>query len=61
MRFLLDGEPRLLYSVGDVATDPSVRALGGRRGVYRAMTDAFYEAVGRAACRSASASRTRAR
>ena len=48
MRFLLDGEPRLLYSVGDVATDPSVRALGGRRGVYRAMTDAFYEAVGRA-------------
>jgi hypothetical protein len=47
MRFLLDGEPRLLYSVGDVATDPSVRALGGRRGVYRAMTDAFYARVGR--------------
>jgi hypothetical protein len=46
-RFLLDGEPRLLYSVGDVATDPSVRALGGRRGVYRAMTEAFYERVGR--------------
>lgn len=47
MRFLLDGEPRLLYSVGDVATDPSVRALGGRRGVYRAMTEAFYGRVGR--------------
>ncbi|HEY1435544.1 MAG TPA: hypothetical protein VGG65_09230, partial [Thermoanaerobaculia bacterium] len=47
MRFLLDGQPRLLYSVGDVATDPSVRALGGRRGVYRAMTDAFYDRVGR--------------
>ena len=47
MRFLLDGQPRLLYSVGDVATDPSVRALGGRRGVYRAMTDAFYGRVGR--------------
>ena len=46
MRFLLDGEPRLLYSVGDVATDPSVRALG-RGGVYRAMTDAFYAKVGR--------------
>ncbi len=45
MRFLLEGEPRLLYSVGDVATDPSVRALGGRRGVYKAMTDAFYAAV----------------
>lgn len=47
MRFLLDGEPGLLYSVGDVATDPSVRALGGRRGVYRAMTEVFYERVGR--------------
>ncbi len=46
-RFLLDGEPRLLYSVGDVATDPSVRGLGGRRGVYRAMTDAFYARVGK--------------
>jgi hypothetical protein len=45
-RFLLDGEPRMLYSVGDVATDPSVRGLGGRRGVYRAMTDAFYARVG---------------
>ena len=47
MRFLLDGQPRLLYSVGDVATEPSVRALGGRRGVYRAMTEAFYARVGR--------------
>ncbi len=45
-RFQLDGETRLLYSVGDVATDPSVRGLGGRRGVYRAMTDAFYARVG---------------
>ncbi len=47
MRFLLDGEPRLLYSVGDVATAPAVRGLGGRRGIYRAMTEAFYEKVGR--------------
>jgi hypothetical protein len=46
MRFLLDGAPALLYSVGDVATDPSVRRLGGR-GVYRAMARAFYEEVGR--------------
>ncbi len=45
MRFLLDGEPRLLYSVGDVATDTGVRALGGRRGVYQAMTEAFYATV----------------
>jgi hypothetical protein len=47
MRFLLDGKPRRLFSVGDVATDPSVRGLGGRRSVYRAMTEAFYERVGR--------------
>jgi hypothetical protein len=43
--FALAGEPTLLYSVGDVATDPAVRALGGRRGVYREMTDAFYAAI----------------
>ncbi len=47
MRFRLDGEPRLLYAVGDVATEPAVRALGGRRGIYRAMTEAFYGHVGR--------------
>jgi hypothetical protein len=46
-RFLLDREPRLLFSVGDVATDPAVRALGGRRGIYRAMTEAFYETIPR--------------
>ncbi len=46
MRFLLDGVPTLLYSVGDVSTDPSVRRLGGR-GVYRAMAEAFYDLVGR--------------
>src|SRR5436309_10587560 len=45
-RFQLDGQSRLLYSVGDVATDPAVRSLGGRRGVYREMTDAFYAKVG---------------
>lgn len=45
-RLLLEGEPELCYSVGDVATDPSVRGIGGRRGIYRSMTGAFYEAVG---------------
>jgi hypothetical protein len=45
MRFLIDGEPRLLYSVGDVATDPAVRGLGGRRSVFRAMAEAFFESV----------------
>lgn len=43
MRILLDGEERVAYSVGDVATDPAVRRLGGRRGVYRSMTELFYE------------------
>ena len=47
MAFVLDGAPARLFSVGDVATDPSVRALGGRRGVYREMTEAFYARVGR--------------
>src|SRR6266498_6138063 len=46
MRFLSRGQQRLLYSVGDVATDPAVRLLGGRRGIYRTMAGAFYEAVG---------------
>jgi hypothetical protein len=45
MRFRLAGQESLIYSVGDVATDPSVRALGGRRGVYRSMAEAFYEIV----------------
>lgn len=44
MRFLLDGAERLVYAVGDVATDPSVRVLG-KRNVFRAMTDAFYAEV----------------
>ena len=46
MRVLLDGRARVAYSVGDVATDPTARALGGRRGVYRSMTDLFYEVLG---------------
>ena len=45
-QMILDGRPALCYSVGDVATDPSVRGIGGRRGIYRSMTDAFYEEVG---------------
>jgi GNAT superfamily N-acetyltransferase len=45
LRFLVDGEPVRLYSVGDVATDPSARGLGGRRGVFRAMAEAFFESV----------------
>lgn len=45
LRLLLDGVERLAYSVGDVATDPAVRTLGGRRGVYLGMTELFYETV----------------
>ena len=47
MRVLLDGSERVAYSVGDVATDPGVRGLGGRRGVYRSMTELFYEVLGK--------------
>jgi predicted N-acetyltransferase YhbS len=46
-RLLVAGEPRLAYAVGDVATDPDERGVGGLRGVYRAMVEVFYEAVGR--------------
>jgi hypothetical protein len=45
IRFLLEGRERLVYAVGDVATDPSVRTLGGRRNVFRTMTEAFYSEV----------------
>jgi hypothetical protein len=45
MRFLVGGAPALVYSVGDVATDPSARMLGGRHGVYRTMAAAFYAAL----------------
>lgn len=44
-RFLVGGEERRTFAVGDVATDPSVRGLGGRRNAFRRMTEAFYEEV----------------
>jgi hypothetical protein len=44
-RFLLDGEERLLYSVGDVATEKRVRGLGGRRSVFGMMADTFFSRV----------------
>jgi hypothetical protein len=46
MQLLVGGAPRLAYTVGDVATDPAARGLGGLHGVYRAMVEAFYEVVG---------------
>jgi len=45
MKFLIGGRPALLYAVGDVATDPDARTLGGLRGVYRSMVDPFYAAL----------------
>ena len=45
MQFLMGGAPALLYAVGDVATEPSARTLGGRHGVYRTMAGAFYDAL----------------
>jgi hypothetical protein len=46
-RVIMAGQPRLAYAVGDVASDPEWRAAGGLRGIYRAMVDVFYDAVGR--------------
>ncbi|MGH9400282.1 MAG: hypothetical protein ACRD00_07920, partial [Thermoanaerobaculia bacterium] len=47
VRYLLGGQERVAYAIGDVATDPKVRQLGGRRGVFREMTEAFYSEVNR--------------
>jgi hypothetical protein len=47
MRFVLGGSEGLAYAVGDVATDPKVRQLGGRRGVFREMVEPFYAEVAR--------------
>jgi hypothetical protein len=47
MRFLLGGRPRLVYSAGDVATDPSARGLSKTHNIYADMARAFYETVGR--------------
>ncbi|HEV2065151.1 MAG TPA: GNAT family N-acetyltransferase [Thermoanaerobaculia bacterium] len=45
-RFVLGGEERLAYAIGDVATDPKVRLLG-RQGVFGKMAGAFYAEVAR--------------
>lgn len=43
MRFLVSGQPRLVYALGDLATDPRVRSLGKGRNVYSELSRAFYE------------------
>lgn len=45
VRMMVAGAARLAYAVGDVATDPDVRVVGGLRGIYRAMVDFFYDRV----------------
>jgi hypothetical protein len=45
VRFVLDGEERLLYSVGDVATEKRARGMGGKRSVFGMMADAFFSSV----------------
>ena len=47
MEFLIDGEPRRVYSAGDVATAPAARGLGKARNVYGDMACAFYDAAAR--------------
>ncbi len=45
MQFLLRGEPRRIYSLGDLATSPAARGLGKGRNIYGDMATAFYDAV----------------
>jgi hypothetical protein len=46
MRFLVAGRPRLVYSAGDVATDPVARGFSKARNIYGDMAQTFYERVG---------------
>ena len=45
MRFAVNGRPRLVYSAGDVATDPSARGLSKTHNIYGDMAQAFYKNV----------------
>ena len=45
LRARIGGEEATIVSVGDVATEPSVRHLGGRRNVFRTMADALFETL----------------
>ncbi len=39
---LIGGQSRIVFSLVDVATDPAVRHLGGRRGVLRTMSESLF-------------------
>ena len=47
MRFRLGGREQVVFSAGDVATEPSARGLSKTRNIYGDMAQAFYEAVRR--------------
>jgi GNAT acetyltransferase-like protein len=42
LRAFVGGEERTIVSVGDVATEPAVRHLGGRRTVFRSMAEELF-------------------
>lgn len=42
LRAIVSGEERTIVSVGDVATDPGVRHLGGRRNIFRSMAEEMF-------------------
>lgn len=45
LRAKVAGNERTIVSIGDVATDPSARLLGGRRNVFRSMAEAMFDAL----------------
>ena len=45
LRARIAGHERTIVSVGDVATDPSARHLGGRRNVFRSMAASMFDAL----------------
>jgi len=44
-RFLLEGQERLLYSVGDVATEKRARGMGAHRSAFGRMAETFFSGV----------------
>jgi hypothetical protein len=42
IRTIIGGREALIFAIGDVATDRSVRHLGGRHNVFRSMADAMF-------------------
>jgi len=42
IRTIIGGGEALIFAIGDVATDRSVRHLGGRHNVFRSMADAMF-------------------